>query len=135
MIRQKYDLSPREQAILQDLWDSEKPLTSPELMANHPDLFEYGPQLHNTINTLLDRGFIKVVGLVISGKKNARQFGASYDEADFLKKKAKFEFGKSKELNTVTLALVEEALKANKGDKEKEQAFVNELKNAINNYK
>lgn len=59
---------------LKEFWKHDKPLITMNLLDSLSNEFEFAPQFHRMINLLLETQLIIVFGVVISGRKNAREF-------------------------------------------------------------
>ena len=134
-MKNNFDLTEREAGVMHELWNADHPLTTPEILEKRTDLYKYPAQLHNAVNSLLKKELIKVVGVVISGKKNARQFSAAVTEEDFAAQKARKEYGKSKALSKVAMALVKEATSRERDDNAENEKFIEELEDYIKRYR
>ena len=80
---------------------------------------------------------IAVSGLIISGKKNARQFKPCISERDFSVREAVKNYGESRVLPNVAMALVKAAVgkKNTKEERESDRKFMEELEKFIDDYR
>ena len=107
-----------------------------DLMDRLSSEFEYAAQLHKVINSLLKKELICVCGVIISGKKNARQFKAVLSKEEFASKMVVHSVKDKRCLAKVALALVNEVSDSNDPlELEDERKFIHELEDLIDNYK
>jgi len=72
-MKDAYQLSEREQRVMDLLWEEEA-LTSVDILERLSDIMPNATYVHRTINSLLDAGFIKVCGSVRYRTQYARKF-------------------------------------------------------------
>lgn len=131
-----YKLSDREELVLSEFWKDNEVLTTMDLMSRLSNEFEYAAQLHKVINSLLKKELICVCGVIISGKKNARQFKAIISKEEFAAKMVIQSVNDKRCLARVALALVNEISEDNDPlELEDEKKFIHELEDFIDNYK
>ena len=137
MVKDNQSLNKWEMAVMRELWGSESALTSMELRERRADIFHYAAPLHTALNSLLDKKMIAVSGLIISGKKNARQFKPCISERDFSVREAVKNYGESRVLPNVAMALVKAAVgkKNTKEERESDRKFMEELEKFIDDYR
>lgn len=73
-MREKYQLSEREQQIMNFMWDQEEAVTSTDILKALPDVMQNATYVHRTINSLLASGFIRECGVVRHKTQYARKF-------------------------------------------------------------
>lgn len=131
MLRNRqYDLTPREEELMDMMWDAGRPLSRAELRAMPVERTWKDNYLPVMLQGLEKRGLIEVAGFVREGKSYARQFVPTYSKAELLSKSAVEHLDKSQlpqmleaivassagELDTEKLTYVMAALvKENKG--------------------
>ena len=131
-----YKLSDREELVLSEFWKDNEVLTTMDLMSRLSNEFEYAAQLHKVINSLLKKELICVCGVIISGKKNTRQFKAIISKEEFAAKMVIQSVNDKRCLARVALALVNEISEDNDPlELEDEKKFIHELEDFIDNYK
>ncbi|MBD5470415.1 MAG: BlaI/MecI/CopY family transcriptional regulator [Lachnospiraceae bacterium] len=72
-MKDAYQLSKREQRVMDLLWEKEA-LTSVDLLEQLSDIMPNATYVHRTINSLLDAGFIQECGSVRHRTQYARKF-------------------------------------------------------------
>ena len=73
-MREEYQLSQREQRVMDLLWDEGEALTSVDMLERLGDIMPNATYVHRTINPLLAAGFIKECGSVRYRTQYARKF-------------------------------------------------------------
>lgn len=69
-------LSPTEYEFMKILWNSEKPLAVADILARREEGTWSKNSVHPLLNSLLDKGFIEVSGVVKATKANSRLYKA-----------------------------------------------------------
>lgn len=77
-------LTNSEMEVMQVLWQSEKPLSTSEIIKNSPDVHYKKSYIHLLINSLLNKDVIEVTGFVKTARNYARTFKAKISEKDYL---------------------------------------------------
>lgn len=73
-MRDKYQLSKREQCVMDLLWEKGQALTSVDILEELGDIMSNSTYVYRTINQLLDGNFIRECGIVRYNTQYARQF-------------------------------------------------------------
>lgn len=74
MMKDDFQLSVREQSVMDLLWKRGDALTSVDIMEKLGDIMQNITYVHRTINSLLDAGFIQECGSVRYRTQYARKF-------------------------------------------------------------
>lgn len=89
MLRNRqYDLTPREEELMDMMWDAGRPLSRAELRSMPVERTWKDNYLPVMLQGLEKRGLIEVAGFVREGKSYARQFVPTYSKAELLSKSA-----------------------------------------------
>lgn len=102
------DASSREKALMEYLWDKERPVTSMEIFENLEDVMCNITYVHRALQVLEKRGLIKAVGLVRVNKKYARTFSYTKSREEVAADYAREIGVASKNLGRFALALVKD---------------------------
>lgn len=73
-MKDEYQLSEREQRVMDLLWDEAEALTSVDILERLGDIMPNATYVHRTINSLLHAGFIQECGNVRYKTQYARKF-------------------------------------------------------------
>lgn len=73
-MREDYQLSQREQSVMDLLWDEGEGLTSVDMLERLSDIMPNATYVHRTINPLLEAGLIRECGSVRYRTQYARKF-------------------------------------------------------------
>mgnify|MGYP001029941978 CR=1 FL=1 len=73
-MRNEYQLSKREQRVMDLLWEKDEALTSVDILERLSDIMPNTTYVHRTINALLDAGLIQERGSVRYNTQYARKF-------------------------------------------------------------
>lgn len=76
-------LSNTEFAILKVLWDAEVPLPRPEILQRLPEMDWNPNSIHLVLNGLIDKGYVRVDGLVRCGQSYGRTYATTVSRMDF----------------------------------------------------
>lgn len=89
MLRNRqYDLTPREEELMDMMWDAGRPLSRAELRTMPVERTWKDNYLPVMLQGLEKRGLIEVAGFVREGKTYARQFVPTYSKAELFAKSA-----------------------------------------------
>lgn len=91
------------------LWNSEKPMTSVELMEVTQEHSWESGYLHKMLRSLLKKGTVEVCGMVQYGKQYARQFVPTVSKEEYAAKLALSTGITGSSIGKVAVALAEEA--------------------------
>lgn len=96
MLRNRqYDLTPREEELMDMMWDAGRPLSRAELRTMPVERSWKDNYLPVMLQGLEKRGLIEVAGFVREGKSYARQFVPTYSKAELFAKSAAEHLDKS----------------------------------------
>ncbi len=73
-MKEAYELSKREQYVMDLLWKKEEALTSVDILEQLGDIMQNPTYVHRTINQLLEAGLIQECGSVRYNTQYARKF-------------------------------------------------------------
>jgi predicted transcriptional regulator len=89
MVRNRqYDLTPREEELMDMMWEANRPMSRAELRAMPVERSWKDNYLPVMLQALEKRGLIQVTGFVREGKTYARQFVPTWSKAELLSKSA-----------------------------------------------
>lgn len=131
MSNNKFDLSDKEEQILETMWKEGRPLARSEIINLTENRRWKESSIHVFLNRLLDKGSIRVVDIV----QTSTNFGRTYEptftdkEYDIIRLKQNFETV-DPELSTIS-EFVSFIVKSKKVDKKN----LKELEDIINDYK
>jgi len=86
MSKSKYHLTNREEELMEMLWQSNKPLTSVEMLERSDGSSWKDNYLHIMLRSLLKKGSIQVCGTVQYGTQYARQFEPALTKEEYAAK-------------------------------------------------
>lgn len=129
MKKLRYDLSIREQEIMNLLWNSESGLTSVDLLEQSFDIMKNSTYVHRALTILEEKELIEVCGTTRYNKQYARKFKTSLTREEFAAGLLSEKGFSTDSLNSVAMALLRTSLKDNA---DKKQATVQKLKAMIN---
>lgn len=84
MSRKTTSLSAHELAVMNTFWEAERPLSKSEVIELSPNRSWKDSTIHLLLNSLLDKGYIKVDGMVKATKHYARTFSPTMTANEFL---------------------------------------------------
>lgn len=82
--KKQFNLSEKEEMILEKLWENSEGLTSVDMLEQLGDFFINATYVHRTINSLLEKGLIYESGSVRYNKQYARKFHAKYTKEEYI---------------------------------------------------
>ncbi len=119
MMKDEFQLSVREQSVMDLLWEGGEALTSVEIMERRNDIMQNVTYVHRTINSLLNAGFIQACGIARYRTKYARKFVPCMTREEYAAKYL-FRHGIQAEmLGKVVVALLKETQGDEKTDTDK----------------
>lgn len=104
----EYQLSIREQRVMDLLWEGETALTSVDILERLSDIMPNATYVHRTINSLLAAELIKECGSIRYRTQYARKFTSCLTREEYAAKYLIKHGIQRKSLGKVTMALVEE---------------------------
>jgi len=125
----RYHLTTREEELMEMLWESDKPLTSVEMLELSDGYSWKDNYLHIMLRSLLKKEAISVCGTVQYGTQYARQFKPAITKEEYA---AKLLAGKG--LTSSSIAKVTAALAKETGVKDTEK-LIKDLEDFIDNLK
>lgn len=130
-MKNNYQLSEREQSVMDLLWNKGEALTSVDILEELKDIMPNTTYIHRTINSLLDAGLIQECGSVRYRTQYARKFQPCMTREEYaVKYLIKHGIGK-KSLGRVAMALFNEM----QGDKDAHTEMIEELQGIIDKLK
>ena len=106
-MKDAYQLSKREQRVMDLLWEKEA-LTSVNLLEQLSDIMPNATYVHRTINSLLDAGFIQECGSVRHRTQYARKFTPCMTREEYAAKYLVRHGIRRKSFGKVAMALFDE---------------------------
>lgn len=79
-------LSKSEREIMELMWSQDEPLTSTQIIDMSVNRSWKKSYIHLLINSLIDKGFVEIVGFVKTTKNYARTFKAAITKQDYFLK-------------------------------------------------
>lgn len=126
----KFNLTKKEYQIMKVLWNSDKPLLVSDILAMTDNIAENS--VHPMINSLIKKGYIKVVGSMKVSKTNSRLYIANItvDEYAAIELNEIFDStGKSPDISNLLMYFSKHR------KKKQNENFINQLQEFIDNYK
>lgn len=123
----RFNLSPREQKVLNLLWKNPDGLTSIDIHEQLNDIMPNATYVHRSLNVLIKKGFITDNGSVRCGKQYARKFIAAIPKDEFV-----IGLLKEKEIDLSSLSVVNTKQNFSEPNKEK---LIEDLQDIISNLK
>lgn len=111
----EYQLSNREQRVMDLLWEEEDALTSVDILERLSDIMPNATYVHRTINSLLAAGFIKECGSVRYKTQYARKFMPCLTREEYAAKYLIKHGIQRKSFGKVAMALVDETREDSNG--------------------
>lgn len=131
-MRNEYQLSEREQSVMDLLWEKGEALTSVDILEMLQDIMPNTTYVHRTINSLLDAGFIQECGSIRYRTQYARKFAPCMTREECAAKYLVRHGIRRKSIGKVAMALVNET----KDDKSRHTyEMIEELQEIINQLK
>lgn len=81
-------VSNTEFAVLKALWQADKPLPRPDILAGMPSMDWNPNSIHLVLNGLMDKGLIRVEGLVRCGQSYGRCYAATVTQLEYAAEQA-----------------------------------------------
>ena len=122
------NLTMRENMIMEILWNNSRPMTVSEIIPLAKNTSSH--TVHALLNSLMDKGLVKVVGSVKLVKVPCRLYETTISKADFAVMKSDEVFGSSKKIYVYDFMTC--LVKRKKDHKEE---IVRELEDFIRDYK
>lgn len=129
---EKYQLSEREQKVMNFMWDKEEAVTSMDILESLSDVMQNATYVHRTINSLLDSGFIRECGVVRHRTQYARKFLPCMTREEYAARYLVRQGIQRKSLGRVAMALFHET---QGGDNQYTKETIDELQEIINQLK
>lgn len=126
----KFNLTKKEYQIMKVLWNSDKPLLVSDILSMTDNIAENS--VHPMINSLIKKGYIKVVGSMKVSKTNSRLYIANItvDEYAAIELNEIFDStGKSPDISNLLMYFSKHR------KKKQNENFINQLQEFIDNYK
>lgn len=130
MAKESSYLTSKEYELMKVLWDSERPLLISDILAATKNIAENS--LHPMINSLMKKGYVKVVGNMKVARTQSRLYAPAFTIDEYAAQQLNSIFkttGKSMNVS----GLLTYFLKHNK--KKSNENFINELQKFIDDYK
>lgn len=89
MTKHAFNLTKNEAEIMEVMWKAERPLSRSEIIDLSPDRTWKASSFHILLNSMLQKGAVKVVGFVLNTKKYARTFAPTVTAAEYTVLQAK----------------------------------------------
>lgn len=89
MARHAFSLTKNEAEIMEVMWKADRPLSRSEIIDLSPDRTWKASSFHILLNSMLQKGAVKVVGFVLNTKKYARTFAPTVTAAEYIALQAK----------------------------------------------
>ncbi len=83
MAQHYFSLTKNEWEIMEVMWKAGRPLSRAEVIALSEDRTWRASSFHVLMNSLLEKGAVKVVGFVLNTKKYARTFAPAISEVEY----------------------------------------------------
>lgn len=131
-MKSKYQLSEREQQVMNFMWDKGEAVTSVEILESLMDVMQNVTYVHRTINSLLASGFIQECGVVQHRTQYARKFLPCMTREEYAAKYLVKQGIQRKSLGRVAMALINET---QGNDNPNTQETIEELQEIINRLK
>lgn len=81
--RGHYGLTNTEHLVLQTLWEANEPLPRPEILNRMPDMDWNPNSIHLVLNSLIEKGYLKIDGLVRCGQSYGRTYTPTMSQMEF----------------------------------------------------
>lgn len=107
-MKEAYQLSKREQCVMDLLWEKEEALTSVDIFEQLGDIMQNQTYVHRTINQLLAANFIQECGSVRYNTQYARKFAPCMTREEYAAKYLVKHGIQRKSLGKVAAALLKE---------------------------
>ena len=127
MKKTRFELSFREQQIMDLLWNAKEGLTSVDILEQHSDIMINATYVHRSISVLLEKGFIRECGSVRYNKQYARKFQPELSREEFMAGLLVEKGVQLSSLNGIAMAFLNKA-----NDLQKKKEVICELKQMIN---
>lgn len=89
MTKHAFNLTKNEAEIMEVMWKAERPLSRSEIIDLSPDRTWKASSFHILLNSMLQKGAVRVVGFVLNTKKYARTFAPAVTAAEYTVLQAK----------------------------------------------
>ncbi|MCC8097001.1 MAG: BlaI/MecI/CopY family transcriptional regulator [Eubacterium sp.] len=122
------ELTKREKEIMQILWNSKQPMLASEIHSKTVDIAE--KSMHYLINSLINKGFIKVVGSIITVKVPSRLYAPAISVTDY----ATLLMNETLRSNHMRFNFNDFILCLTKNNKKRNDELVKQMKEYIENY-
>lgn len=128
MKKARFDLSEREQKVMELFWSMPEGLTSVDLIEQLSDIMINATYAHRSLNTLLEKGFIEECGSVRYNKQYARKFRAAITREEYAAGLLEEKGIHFRSLNGIAMAFLKQSENV---DRQEKEAVVQELKQLI----
>ena len=126
-MKDKNLMSPKEENLMELLWDEQRPLTTAEIGSVLKGKGWNKSTLFNTIQSLLEKGYIKVSGVERSHTQYARQFEYTMTKEEYAALFLTEKGIKRSALGNIALAMTG----SSSSDEEADEELIQELENII----
>ena len=123
-------LNQREEDMMEMLWEQGQPMTSAEMKITLEKQGWNKSTLFNTIQSLLDRGYIRISGLERNHTQYARQFEAAVSKEEYMARLLTEKGITSSELANIALAMTG-GEKGKKRSRKENDALIADLEQII----
>ncbi|MDE6052779.1 MAG: BlaI/MecI/CopY family transcriptional regulator [Lachnospiraceae bacterium] len=138
-MKRNYQLSEREQQVMNFMWDKGEAVTSVEILESLTDVMQNATYVHRTINSLLASGFIRECGVVQHRTQYARKFLPCMTREEYAAKYLVKQGIQRKSLGRIAMALINETQDSDyqntRETVEELQKIIDELKNQADNFR
>lgn len=128
MKKSRYELSFREQKIMDLLWENHDGLTSVDMLAQLSDVMSSPTHVHRAITSLLSKGLIQECGSVRYNKQYARKFQPALSREEYAAGLLEEKGFSLDSLNSIAAAFLKHS---EKPDPQKKEQIIDELKQII----
>ncbi len=128
MKKTRFELSTREQHVMDLFWSTGDGLTSVDILEQLNDIMVNPTYVHRSLSALLEKGFIQECGSVRYNKQYARKFKPTLTKEEFAAGLLAEKGMQLKSLKGIAMAFLNQSDDANS---QKKQNVINELKQMI----
>lgn len=129
MKKTRFELSSREQQVMDLFWNSSEGLTSVDILEKLSDIMINPTYVHRSLSILLEKGFIEECGSVRYNKQYARKFKPAITREEFAAGLLTEKGINFNSLNGIAMAFLKQSNSINEQSKKE---VINELKQIIN---
>jgi len=131
-MKEEYQLSQREQRVMDLLWNAKEGMTSVDMLERLGDIMPNATYVHRTINSLLDAEFIRECGSVRYRTQYARKFEPCLTREEYAAKYLIRQGIRRKSFGRVAAALFDET---QEDPKQNTDELIEQLEEIIENLK